>query len=100
MLGQALLRNTPIFIPDARYSHRFPPDPRWPNTHSRVIVPIRLAGSILGLLDLHSSHATQHTHHELIGLSRWPTSLAWPSATPSCIATRSRPRPWPRRPMC
>ncbi len=68
LLGQALLRNEPVFVPDTRHSQRFPPDPRWPDTRSRVVVPIRLGGAVLGLLDLHSRSATQHTRQSLAGL--------------------------------
>lgn len=68
ILGEALRLNEPIFIPDARHSHRFPPDPKWPNTLSRVVLPIRLGDTILGLLDLHSQHYTVHLRYELIGL--------------------------------
>jgi signal transduction histidine kinase/AraC-like DNA-binding protein/ABC-type sugar transport system substrate-binding protein/CheY-like chemotaxis protein len=68
LLGQALLRNEPIFVPDTRHSQRFPPDPRWSDTRSRVVVPIRVGGAVLGLLDLHSRGATQHTRQSLAGL--------------------------------
>jgi signal transduction histidine kinase/ABC-type sugar transport system substrate-binding protein/AraC-like DNA-binding protein len=68
ILGDALRRNEPIFIPDTHYSHRFPSDPNWPDTLSRVVLPIRLGGTILGLLDLHSQHHTVHLRQELIGL--------------------------------
>src|SRR5262245_29399521 len=68
LLGQALLRNEPVFVPDTRYSQRFPPDPRWPDTRSRVVVPIRFGGTILGLLDLHSRRVTQHTRQSLASL--------------------------------
>jgi signal transduction histidine kinase/CheY-like chemotaxis protein/ABC-type sugar transport system substrate-binding protein len=68
MLFAALQRNEPVFIPDVRNSHRFAPDPYYPATRSRVVVPIRLGGQISGLLDLHSYQSTHHTHHELIGL--------------------------------
>ncbi|HET9224514.1 MAG TPA: ATP-binding protein, partial [Roseiflexaceae bacterium] len=68
LLGQALLRNEPVFVPDTHHSQRFPPDPRWPDTRSRVVVPIRLGGAVLGLLDLHSRTATQHTRQSLAGL--------------------------------
>jgi ABC-type sugar transport system substrate-binding protein len=43
LLGEALQRKEPVFVVDTRYSHRFPPDPNWPETHSRVALPIRLA---------------------------------------------------------
>jgi signal transduction histidine kinase/ABC-type sugar transport system substrate-binding protein/AraC-like DNA-binding protein len=68
ILGEALRRNEPIFIPDTRYSHRFPSDPKWPDTISRVVLPIRLGETILGFLDLHSQHNTLHLRQELIGL--------------------------------
>jgi len=68
LLDHALLRNEPIFVPDTRHSQRFPPDPRWPETRSRVVVPIRVGGAVLGLLDLHSRRTTQHTRQSLAAL--------------------------------
>ncbi|RPJ19450.1 MAG: GAF domain-containing protein, partial [Chloroflexi bacterium] len=68
ILGEALRLNEPIFIPDTRYSHRFPPDPKWPGMLSRVVLPIRLGETILGILDMHSQHHTVHLRQELIGL--------------------------------
>jgi signal transduction histidine kinase/AraC-like DNA-binding protein/ABC-type sugar transport system substrate-binding protein len=68
VLAEALRRNAPIFIADTRHSHRFPPDPSWPDTLSRVILPIRLGDRLRGLLDLHSHAATQRTRQELFGL--------------------------------
>jgi signal transduction histidine kinase/AraC-like DNA-binding protein/ABC-type sugar transport system substrate-binding protein len=68
VLGQALMRNEAIFIPDTRRSARFPPDPNWPDTRTRVILPIHLGGKIIGLLDLHSNQSTLRTRQELVGL--------------------------------
>jgi signal transduction histidine kinase/AraC-like DNA-binding protein len=68
LLGQALTSNELIFIPDALRSLRFPPDPDHSATRSRVVLPIRLGGITLGLLDLHGYRQTQHTRHELVGL--------------------------------
>ncbi|MFL5807015.1 MAG: ATP-binding protein, partial [Roseiflexaceae bacterium] len=68
LLGQALHRNEPVFVSDTRHSQRFPPDPRWPDTRSQVVVPIRFGGTILGLLDLHSRRATQHSRQSLASL--------------------------------
>jgi signal transduction histidine kinase/AraC-like DNA-binding protein/ABC-type sugar transport system substrate-binding protein len=68
ILGEALRRNQPIFIPDTRYSYRFPPDPNWPDTLSRVVLPIRVGETMLGLLDLHSRQHALHSHQELVGL--------------------------------
>ncbi len=53
-LGQALLHNQPIYIPDTLTGARFAPDPFWPETRSRVILPIHSGSKTLGLLDLHS----------------------------------------------
>ncbi len=68
LLGQALRRNEPVFVPDTRHSQRYPPDPRWPDTRSQVVVPIRFGGKILGLLDLHSRRVTQQNRQSLAGL--------------------------------
>jgi signal transduction histidine kinase/AraC-like DNA-binding protein/ABC-type sugar transport system substrate-binding protein len=68
VLGQALMRNEAIFIPDAHRSPRFSPDPNWPDTRTRVILPIRLGGKVIGLLDLHSNQSTLRTRQELVGL--------------------------------
>jgi signal transduction histidine kinase/AraC-like DNA-binding protein/ABC-type sugar transport system substrate-binding protein len=76
-LGQAVQRNELIFIPDTRRSPRFPqgPDPRWPNTRSRAIVPIQLGDRLLGVLDLHSDRSTKHTRAELVGLQSLAAQL-------------------------
>jgi signal transduction histidine kinase/AraC-like DNA-binding protein len=68
VLARALLENEPLFIPDARRSSRFARDPDWPDTRSRVVIPVRFSDTLLGVLDLHSQHSTQHTRRELIGL--------------------------------
>ncbi|MBN1976645.1 MAG: helix-turn-helix domain-containing protein [Anaerolineae bacterium] len=68
VLGQALMRNEPIFIPDTHQSPRFPPDPNWPDTRARVVLPIRMGGQVIGLLDLHSQRSALRTSQELVGL--------------------------------
>jgi signal transduction histidine kinase/AraC-like DNA-binding protein/DNA-binding response OmpR family regulator len=68
VLAQALMRNESIVIPDTYRSPRFPPDPDWPDTRARVVLPIRLGGRVWGLLDLHSQQATVRTRQELVGL--------------------------------
>lgn len=68
LLGYTLIRNQPTFIPEMRHSHRFPPDPYWPTTRSRVILPIRQGSTIIGLLDLHSRRPIRHSSNALIGL--------------------------------
>jgi signal transduction histidine kinase/AraC-like DNA-binding protein len=68
VLGQALMRNEAIVIPDTRRSPRFPLDPDWPDTRARVVLPIRLGGRVWGLLDLHSRRATVRTRQALVGL--------------------------------
>ncbi len=68
LLAEALLRNETISIPDTHHSKRFPPDIRWMEVYSRVILPIRLGDKILGLLDLHSRYPKAQQRQELIGL--------------------------------
>jgi signal transduction histidine kinase/AraC-like DNA-binding protein/ABC-type sugar transport system substrate-binding protein len=68
LVGQALERNEPIVIPDTRHSSRFAPDPLWPETRTRVILPIRLGPQVIGVLDLHSRRPQLRTSEELIGL--------------------------------
>ncbi|MFL7791831.1 MAG: ATP-binding protein [Anaerolineae bacterium] len=68
VLGQTLMRNEPIFIPDTHQSPRFSPDPNWPDTHARVVLPIRMGGKVIGLLDLHSQQSALRTSQELVGL--------------------------------
>lgn len=67
-LAYALTHCRLVFIPDTSASQRFPPDPLWPETRSRVIVPVRLGGQLFGLLDLHSCRVSHHTREELTGL--------------------------------
>ena len=68
LLGEVLRRNEAIFIPDVQHSHRFSPDPDWPSTRARVVVPIRLGDKILGLLDLHSRQPNMNLRWEVLGL--------------------------------
>ena len=68
ILHRALSRNEPIFIPDALHSSRFAPDPDWPKTRTRIVLPIRRGEEVTGLLDLHSFHSTRHLRQEMIGL--------------------------------
>jgi signal transduction histidine kinase/AraC-like DNA-binding protein len=67
-LGDALLRNRALYIPDARNSQRFAPDPHWPDLRTRVIAPIRIGGRTLGLLDLHSRSRTARSQTEIDAL--------------------------------
>lgn len=75
LLGYTFLHNQPTFIPEMRHSHRFPPDPYWPATRSRVIVPIRQGTATIGLLDLHSRKPIQHSSTALIGLQALANQL-------------------------
>jgi signal transduction histidine kinase/AraC-like DNA-binding protein len=68
VLGEVVTHDEPIFIPDAQRSFRFAPDPDWPNTRSRVILPIRLGTQLLGLLDLHAYRIVHCTRQHLLGL--------------------------------
>jgi signal transduction histidine kinase/DNA-binding LacI/PurR family transcriptional regulator len=68
VLGEALMQDKPIFIPDSQRSFRFAPDLDWPHTRSRVILPIRQGDKVLGLLDLHAFRVINCTRQHLMGL--------------------------------
>jgi signal transduction histidine kinase/AraC-like DNA-binding protein len=68
LLGEAIRSGEPILIPDTLQSKRYPPDPNYPRTHSRIVLPIRLGKQTNGLLDLHRKRTSQHLRQELIGL--------------------------------
>ncbi len=74
--GEVIRTTTPIFIPNVYTSHRFPPDPQWPETQSRAVLPIQLGSKLVGLLDLHSHQFTSHQRHELIGLQLVASQLS------------------------
>jgi signal transduction histidine kinase/AraC-like DNA-binding protein len=67
-LGYALLHNQLVYIPDVAGSRRFAPDVRWPSVQSRVILPVRVGGRIVGVLDLHSRHRMLRNQAELDAL--------------------------------
>lgn len=75
VLGEVIRCNAPVFIPDAHASERFAPEPEWPKTRSRVVLPIQLGSNLIGILDLHSHRPTLHPRHELIGLQSLANQL-------------------------
>ncbi len=68
LIGKVTLKGESIFIPDTLHSLHYAPDPAYPQTRSRAILPIRYNQKVVGALDLHSSHRVQHLRHELLGL--------------------------------
>ncbi|HVU09754.1 MAG TPA: ATP-binding protein [Phototrophicaceae bacterium] len=64
-----------VFIPDAHTSLRFRPNPQWPQTRSRAVLPIQFGERLIGILDLHSHRPTPHQRHELIGLQSLASQL-------------------------
>jgi signal transduction histidine kinase/AraC-like DNA-binding protein/ABC-type sugar transport system substrate-binding protein len=68
LFAEAVRRQEPIFVPDTQSSSIFPPDPHFPETRSRVILPVRMGSQLLGILDLHSYQRGVHLPQELIGL--------------------------------
>jgi signal transduction histidine kinase/ABC-type sugar transport system substrate-binding protein/AraC-like DNA-binding protein len=68
VLAESVRRNEPIFVPDINRSQRFGPDPAWPATVARVVVPIHTGAQITGVLDLHSATSRLHSRQDLIGL--------------------------------
>ncbi len=67
-LGHALLHNQSVYIPDVANSRRYATDLRWSDIRSRVILPVRVGGRILGVLDLHSLNRVMRNQAELDAL--------------------------------
>ncbi len=74
-LGDALVHNQVVYIPDVFNSKRYAPDPRWPDVHSRVILPVHVGGRILGVLDLHNQNRTLRNQVELDALQTLAAEL-------------------------
>jgi signal transduction histidine kinase/AraC-like DNA-binding protein len=68
LLGQALEKNEPVFVPDIQRSTRSVPEPAYAQTRSRAVLPIRAAGVTIGLLDVHSRVPAYHTQQEVLAL--------------------------------
>ena len=64
LLAQALFGDEAIFIPNTRRSLRFAEDPQWPDVHARAVLPVRLGGVVVGLLDLHCTAPSSHLGRE------------------------------------
>ncbi|MBX3080496.1 MAG: helix-turn-helix domain-containing protein [Anaerolineae bacterium] len=75
VLNEVLNTNAPVFIPNVYASHRYPPNPKFLQTLSRVALPIQLGDALVGILDLHSHQPTLHPRHELIGLQALANQL-------------------------
>jgi signal transduction histidine kinase/AraC-like DNA-binding protein/ABC-type sugar transport system substrate-binding protein len=71
----AIREDQVVFIPDVSNSVRYPPDARFPQSMSRVVVPIHLGEQVTGLLDLHSYRTRAHTLEELRGLQSLANQL-------------------------
>jgi signal transduction histidine kinase/AraC-like DNA-binding protein len=64
----ALHDQTAIFIPDTTLSRRFPLASSYPDTRTRVVLPIRSNAVIVGVLDVHSTDLVPHSRGEIDGL--------------------------------
>jgi signal transduction histidine kinase/AraC-like DNA-binding protein/ABC-type sugar transport system substrate-binding protein len=68
IFSKAIQRSKPIFIPSTKNSSNYPFDPSYPDTYSRVILPIHLGRKITGILDAHSRNFMNHLPDTLIQL--------------------------------
>jgi AraC-like DNA-binding protein/signal transduction histidine kinase/ABC-type sugar transport system substrate-binding protein len=66
-LGQALMQNRLLFVPDVR-REQSGQSALSPEIISRMVLPIRFGAHVLGLLDLCSRRPMYHTNAELAGL--------------------------------
>ncbi len=75
VLSEALRHQEAVFIPNIHRSIRFTTDRTCPETLTRIVLPIWVGDTILGLLDLHSHNIGQHTRQELAGLQTLANQL-------------------------
>ena len=68
ILGDAIQKREPVYIPDTSFSQRYPPDPRWPETRTRVVLPVIFGGEIYGVVDLHQHRTNPNVREEVFGL--------------------------------
>jgi signal transduction histidine kinase/AraC-like DNA-binding protein/DNA-binding LacI/PurR family transcriptional regulator len=68
ILGDAIQKREPVYIPDTYQSQRFPPDPLWPDTRTRVVLPVILGEKLVGLVDLHRKKPNLNVREEIFGL--------------------------------
>ncbi|MDB5078216.1 MAG: two-component hybrid sensor and regulator [Chloroflexi bacterium] len=76
VLSEVLMTGELIFVPDMRYNQRFRADPQWPQLRSRIILPVRFGGTVLGVLDLHRDCPTSQNREQLMGLQLLADQLA------------------------
>jgi ABC-type sugar transport system substrate-binding protein/AraC-like DNA-binding protein len=65
VVGAVVAGGKPVVITDTRGQQD---DPAWPETRSRLALPVRAGRALHGVLDLHSRQATQRGEEELAGL--------------------------------
>ncbi len=68
ILADAIRRKEPVYIPDTRFSQRYPPDSCWPETRTRVALPILFGDQIFGVVDLHQRTTNPNVREEVFGL--------------------------------
>lgn len=76
VLVQVLKSGELIYISDMRASQRFLPDRRWPKLRSRVVLPVRLGETVLGVLDLQCDYVSHHSREQRMGLQLLAEQLA------------------------
>jgi diguanylate cyclase (GGDEF)-like protein len=68
LLHTVLVNKTPVIIPDMQTSFRWRPGPEWSQIRSRAILPIQVAGQVIGLLDLQSARPILQPSFDSTGL--------------------------------
>jgi signal transduction histidine kinase/AraC-like DNA-binding protein len=68
ILGRAVIRNEPVYIPYRPRSALLPSALAADDTRARLVLPIRHGDRVLGLIDLRSHRAVSHSRLDLVGL--------------------------------
>ncbi|HEX2910061.1 MAG TPA: ATP-binding protein [Chloroflexia bacterium] len=76
ILSQALRKSEMVFIPDMHHSQHTSPDSLFPQVRTRIVLPVQLGETNLGVLDLQCDKVTPYSQEQLQGLQSLSNQLA------------------------
>ncbi len=65
VIGNTTASGNPVVVNDVRYSPIYYPNPLLPDTRSEMAIPLKIAGKVIGALDIQSKRASAFTQDEL-----------------------------------
>jgi len=65
VIGNTTASGNPVVVNDVRHSPIYYPNPLLPDTRSEMAIPLKIAGKVIGALDIQSKHPSAFTQDEL-----------------------------------